>query len=405
MMVGRVRRPAVPAKAGRQTARPCSNCATSPAASAVRDVSLRLRPGEILGIAGLVGSGRTELALTIFGITPATAGEILIDGKPVAIASPEQARDLGIAYIPEDRGHAGPDPSTDDRREHRARACSSASRAGFIVDRLRRDEARAAMPSPLRHSRPRARAGRAPVVGRQSAEGRARQMAGDRAAHPHHGRADARHRCRRQGGNPSADAQAGGRGHGDPDDLERIAGSPRHERPRAGDERRSHRRRIRARRGDARSGRRRHGARPHARRRPHDELAGSRADGRPLSAVRVSSRPTARRSWFSWRSSCCSSVVGARQSALPVEHQPDQHLRRQCLYRGGGDRHVDGDHLRPYRCLGRLADRRPRHHRRHAWRSAAIRSGSPGSFPSSSASPSIPARACSSPICAFHRSS
>jgi ABC-type sugar transport system ATPase subunit len=75
--------------------------------NAVRDISLTLRSGEILGIAGLVGSGRTELALTIFGITPATSGEILVDGKPVTIHSPEQARNLGIAYVPEDRGLQG----------------------------------------------------------------------------------------------------------------------------------------------------------------------------------------------------------------------------------------------------------------------------------------------------------
>jgi len=74
---------------------------------AVRDVSLTVREGEILGIAGLVGSGRTELALTIFGITPATSGEILVDGKPVVIDGPRVARDLGIAYIPEDRGLQG----------------------------------------------------------------------------------------------------------------------------------------------------------------------------------------------------------------------------------------------------------------------------------------------------------
>ena len=73
----------------------------------VRDISLALRRGEILGLAGLVGSGRTETALTIFGITPATKGQILIDGKPVTITSPEAARDLGIAYVPEDRGHQG----------------------------------------------------------------------------------------------------------------------------------------------------------------------------------------------------------------------------------------------------------------------------------------------------------
>jgi len=73
----------------------------------VRDASLTVRAGEILGIAGLVGSGRTELALTIFGITPATSGEILVDGKPVVIDRPRVARDLGIAYIPEDRGLQG----------------------------------------------------------------------------------------------------------------------------------------------------------------------------------------------------------------------------------------------------------------------------------------------------------
>jgi ABC-type sugar transport system ATPase subunit len=73
----------------------------------VHDISFSLRAGEILGIAGLIGSGRTETALTIFGITPATRGEIRLDGKPVTIGSPAAARALGIAYIPEDRGQQG----------------------------------------------------------------------------------------------------------------------------------------------------------------------------------------------------------------------------------------------------------------------------------------------------------
>ncbi len=73
----------------------------------VRDISFKLKRGEILGLAGLVGSGRTETALTIFGITPATSGTIRIDGKPATITSPETARDLGIAYVPEDRGSQG----------------------------------------------------------------------------------------------------------------------------------------------------------------------------------------------------------------------------------------------------------------------------------------------------------
>ncbi len=73
----------------------------------IRDVTLQLKRGEILGLAGLVGSGRTETALAIFGVTPATAGEIVVDGKAERISSPEAARDLGIAYIPEDRGQQG----------------------------------------------------------------------------------------------------------------------------------------------------------------------------------------------------------------------------------------------------------------------------------------------------------
>ena len=74
---------------------------------ATRGVSFSLRAGEILGLAGLVGSGRSELAQTVFGITPAQSGEIRLGGKPVRIASPAQARGLGIAYVPEDRGTQG----------------------------------------------------------------------------------------------------------------------------------------------------------------------------------------------------------------------------------------------------------------------------------------------------------
>jgi rhamnose transport system ATP-binding protein len=73
----------------------------------VQDISLELRRGEILGLAGLVGSGRTETALTIFGITPATSGTIVLEGREVKIGSPEAARDMGIAYVPEDRGTQG----------------------------------------------------------------------------------------------------------------------------------------------------------------------------------------------------------------------------------------------------------------------------------------------------------
>jgi rhamnose transport system ATP-binding protein len=73
----------------------------------VRDVSLTLRSGEILGLAGLVGAGRTQFAETLFGLSPADGGSIQLDGKPVTIHSPQHAVQLGIAYVPEDRRRHG----------------------------------------------------------------------------------------------------------------------------------------------------------------------------------------------------------------------------------------------------------------------------------------------------------
>lgn len=67
------------------------------------EVSFELRPGEILGVTGLLGSGRTELALALFGIRPATAGSIEVDGRPARIADVQDAIRLGIGYVPEDR--------------------------------------------------------------------------------------------------------------------------------------------------------------------------------------------------------------------------------------------------------------------------------------------------------------
>jgi simple sugar transport system ATP-binding protein len=67
------------------------------------DISFSLWPGEILGLIGLIGSGRTELALSLFGLNPPDQGRILMDGRPVRIRSPQEATRLGIGYLPEDR--------------------------------------------------------------------------------------------------------------------------------------------------------------------------------------------------------------------------------------------------------------------------------------------------------------
>jgi rhamnose transport system ATP-binding protein len=76
-------------------------------AAGLRDISFALKAGEILGLAGLVGSGRTELAETLFGLTPADSGEIVMRGKPVRFTSPADAIRLGIGYVPEDRRQHG----------------------------------------------------------------------------------------------------------------------------------------------------------------------------------------------------------------------------------------------------------------------------------------------------------
>lgn len=67
------------------------------------DINFQLFPGEILGITGLLGSGRTELALSLFGVTKPDQGKIFFEGAPVKINSIQDAMRLGIAYVPEDR--------------------------------------------------------------------------------------------------------------------------------------------------------------------------------------------------------------------------------------------------------------------------------------------------------------
>jgi ribose transport system ATP-binding protein len=70
-------------------------------------VSFSLRPGEVLGFAGLVGAGRTEVAQAIFGVEPALSGTILQEGEPIRIQSPNDAITKGIFLVPEDRRHTG----------------------------------------------------------------------------------------------------------------------------------------------------------------------------------------------------------------------------------------------------------------------------------------------------------
>jgi rhamnose transport system ATP-binding protein len=70
---------------------------------AFRDVTFSVRAGEIVGLAGLVGAGRTEVARVLFGLDRADAGEVLLDGKRVRFKTPSEALRAGVAYVPEDR--------------------------------------------------------------------------------------------------------------------------------------------------------------------------------------------------------------------------------------------------------------------------------------------------------------
>lgn len=78
---------------------------TSPAG--FRDIAFSVHGGEVVGMAGLVGAGRSETAAAIFGMDPRATGRIVVDGRPVAIRSPREAMRLGIGLVPEDRKRQG----------------------------------------------------------------------------------------------------------------------------------------------------------------------------------------------------------------------------------------------------------------------------------------------------------
>ncbi len=72
-----------------------------------QDISFEVRKGEIVGLGGLVGAGRTDVARALFGVAPAASGTLWVDGKTVSINDPSEAIALGLAFVPEDRAVAG----------------------------------------------------------------------------------------------------------------------------------------------------------------------------------------------------------------------------------------------------------------------------------------------------------
>jgi simple sugar transport system ATP-binding protein/ribose transport system ATP-binding protein len=107
----------------------------------VEDVSFDIRAGEILGIAGMVGSGRSELARAIFGADRRAAGEVLVDGEPVSARHPRTAIRAGIALLPEDRKTQGLLMLQSAVANVSVASLGDVSRAGWIASRRERASA------------------------------------------------------------------------------------------------------------------------------------------------------------------------------------------------------------------------------------------------------------------------
>ena len=157
---------------------------------------LALRRGEVVGLAGLLGSGRTETARLVFGAERADSGSASVDGKPVRLQSPRDAVAHGFGYCPEERKTEGIIADLTVRENIvLALQAKRGLRQAAVARRAGRD--RDAVHQAARHPPAGAGAPDRTVVRRQPAEGAARPLARHRAAPSGAGRTDPRHRCRR----------------------------------------------------------------------------------------------------------------------------------------------------------------------------------------------------------------
>ncbi len=102
-------------------------------------VSFDVRPGEVVGLAGLLGAGRSETAKAIFGAQPLDSGEVEMGGKEVKTGSPAAAIKAGIAFLPEDRRSEGIIPGLSVRENIVAAAMPRLSRAGFVSEKTQNE--------------------------------------------------------------------------------------------------------------------------------------------------------------------------------------------------------------------------------------------------------------------------
>ena len=104
------------------------------------NVSIKVHPGQIVGIYGLVGAGRSEVAWSIFGEMKPDSGKILFEGKPVTDLTTQKAVDMGIFYLPEDRGSQGIFRLMDIRENMTAPFLKEITSKGIIIDRKKEEK-------------------------------------------------------------------------------------------------------------------------------------------------------------------------------------------------------------------------------------------------------------------------
>ena len=112
----------------------------SSASAGIHDISFHVKAGEILGIGGLMGAGRTELARVLFGLESAETGQIRLDGRPISLDSPAAAIAQGIAYVPEDRRRHGVVPEMSVAANVSMGLLDSQRRRSFGIDFKRETE-------------------------------------------------------------------------------------------------------------------------------------------------------------------------------------------------------------------------------------------------------------------------
>ena len=198
-------------------------------------LSFEVRAGEIFGLAGLMGSGRTEVARAIFGADRPSGGEVRVRGRRLA-GSVRDAIDAGVGFVTEDRKAQGLVLDCTAAENITLAVLGRLTRLGFLDLPGRAADGRG-VPAAAAHPAALHRAAGTDAVGRQPAEGGDGPLAGDRVPGADPGRADAGGGRGGQGGDLRADRRAGGARGGHRADLQRAARGAGPVRPHRGDAR------------------------------------------------------------------------------------------------------------------------------------------------------------------------